>query len=47
MKTPPVSSFLPSTYCKDIKRGNRFKGLYLIEYLKNCGWKFITLYRRQ
>ena len=42
-----MSSLLPSTYCKDMKRGNRFKGLYLIECLKNCGRKFITLYRRQ
>ena len=26
---------------------NIFKGLDLIEYLKNYGWRFITLYRRQ
>ena len=26
---------------------NRFKGLYLIECLKNYGQRFITLYRRQ
>ena len=26
---------------------NRFKGLDLIEYLKDCGWRFMTLYRRQ
>ena len=26
---------------------NKFKGLALIEYLKNCGWRFVTLYRRQ
>ena len=26
---------------------NRFKGLDLIECLKNCGQKFVTLYRRQ
>ena len=26
---------------------NRFKGLDLIEYLKNYGWRFMTLYRRQ
>ena len=25
---------------------NRFKGLDLIECLKNYGWKFITLYKR-
>ena len=26
---------------------NRFKGLDLIEYLMNYGWRFITLYRKQ
>ena len=26
---------------------NRFKGLDLIEYLKNYGRRFITMYRRQ
>ena len=26
---------------------NRFKGLDLIECLKNYGWSFMTLYRRQ
>ena len=26
---------------------NRFKGLDLIECLKNRGWRFVTLYRRQ
>ena len=26
---------------------NRFKGLDLIECLKNYGWKFTALYRRQ
>ena len=26
---------------------NRFKGLDLIEYLKNYGRRFLTLYRRQ
>ena len=25
----------------------RFKGLDLLECLKNYGWKFITIYRRQ
>ena len=25
---------------------NRFKGLDLIECLKNCGWRFMTLYRK-
>ena len=26
---------------------NRFKGLDLIECLKNYGWRFVTLYRKQ
>ena len=26
---------------------NRFKGLDLVERLKNYGWRFVTLYRRQ
>ena len=26
---------------------NRFKGLELIECLKNHGWRFVTLFRRQ
>ena len=26
---------------------DRFKELDLIEFLKNYGWRFITLYRRQ
>ena len=25
---------------------NRFKGLDLIEFLMNYGWKFMTMYRR-
>ena len=25
----------------------RFNGLDLIACLKNCGWRFVTLYRRQ
>ena len=29
-----------------VKVTNRFKGLYLIECLKNYGWRFVTLYRR-
>ena len=28
-------------------RTNRFKGLELIECLKNYAWRFITFYRRQ
>ena len=34
-------------YDYTVKVTNRFKGLDLIECLKNYGWKFITLYRRQ
>ena len=30
-----------------VKARSRFKGLDLIECLKNCGWRFMTLYRRQ
>ena len=26
---------------------NRFKGLDLVECLKNYGWSFVTLFRRQ
>ena len=26
---------------------NRFKGLDLLEYLMNYGWRFVPLYRRQ
>ena len=32
-------------YIVEVK--NRFKGLDLIECLKNYGWRFMTLYRRQ
>ena len=34
------------TYDYKVEETNRFKGLDLIECLKNHGWKFITLYRR-
>ena len=36
---------IPYNYTGEIR--NRFKGLDLIESLKNYGWKFVTLYRRQ
>ena len=36
---------IPYDYTVDVT--NRFKGLYLIEYLKNYGRRFVTLYRRQ
>jgi len=36
---------IPYYYMVEMK--NRFKGLDLIECLKNYGWRFMTLYRRQ
>ena len=36
---------IPNDYA--VKVRNRFKGLTLIECLKNYGWRFMTLYRRQ
>ena len=36
---------IPFTYTVEVT--NRFKGLDLIECLKNYGWRFVTLYRRQ
>ena len=36
---------IPYDYTVEVT--NRFKGLDLIERLKNCGWRFVTLYRRQ
>ena len=36
---------IPYVYTVEVT--NRFKGLDLTEYLKNYGWSFITLYRRQ
>ena len=35
----------PYDYTVEVR--NRFKGLDLIECLKNCGWRFVMLYRRQ
>ena len=34
-------------YKYTVKVTNRFKGLDLIECLKNYGWRFLTLYRRK
>ena len=34
-------------YDYTVEMTNRFKALYLIEYQKNYGWRFITLYRRK
>ena len=36
---------IPKDYTAEVT--NRFKGLDLIECLKNYGWRFVTLYRRQ
>ena len=36
---------IPNDYTVEVR--SRFKGLDLIECLLNCGWKFMTLYRRQ
>ena len=36
---------IPYDYTVEVR--NRFKGLDLIEYLKNYGWRFMILYRRQ
>ena len=36
---------IPYSYTVEVT--NRFKGLDLIECLKNYGWRFMTLYRRQ
>ena len=35
------------TYNYTVEVTNRFKRLDLIEYVKNYGWRFMTLYRRQ
>ena len=35
---------IPYDYTVEVR--NRFKGLDLIECLKNYGWRFVTLYRR-
>ena len=36
---------IPYNYTVEVT--NRFKGLDLIECLKNYGWRFLTLYRRK
>ena len=36
---------IPYNYTVEVT--NRFKGLDLIDCLKNYGWKFITLYRKR
>ena len=34
-------------YYYTVEVTNRFQGLALIEWLKNYGWRFVTLYRTQ
>ena len=34
-------------YDDTVEVANRFKGLDMIECLKNYGWRFVTFYRRQ
>ena len=36
---------IPYDYTVEVR--NRFKGLDLIQCLKNYGWRFMTLYKRQ
>ena len=36
---------IPYDYIEELT--NRFRGFYLIEYLKNYGRRFVTLYRKQ
>ena len=36
---------IPYDYTVEVR--NRIKGLDLTECLMNCGWRFVTLYRRQ
>ena len=36
---------IPYDYIGEVR--NRLKGLDLIDCLKNYGWRFVTLYRRQ
>ena len=36
---------IPYDYTVEVR--NRFKGLDLIEFLMNYGWRFVTLYSRQ
>ena len=40
-----VLNQIPYDYTVEVR--NRLKGLDLIECLKNYGWSFVTLYRRQ
>ena len=48
-KTPGLSSYdlNQNPYDHTVEVTNRFKGLDLIECLKNYGMRFVTLYKRQ
>ena len=48
-KTTRLLRYDPNQICYDytVEMVNRFKGLYLVECLKNYGQRFVTLYRRQ
>ena len=45
--TPFRYELIQIPYDYTVEVTNRFKGLNLIECLKNYGWRFVTLYRRQ
>ena len=45
--TRPFSDINQIPYNYTVEVTNTFKGLDLIESLKNCGWRFVTSYRRQ
>ena len=38
---------IPYDYTVEVREKKKCKGLDLIESLKNYGWRFMTLYRRQ
>ena len=40
--TRPFSDINQIPYDYTVEVTNRFKGLDLIESLKNCGWRFVT-----
>ena len=44
---PPRYDLNQIPYDYRVEMRNRFKRLDLIESLKNYGWRFVTLYRRQ
>ena len=44
---PNIYNLNQIPYYYTVEVTNRFKGLDLIECLKNYGWRLMTLYRRQ